>query len=325
MIELIRRHPVAFGLALLMHLVLVALMVFGLDWLHPPKPVVPKAPVVQATLVDQKKLEAREAAKKAAELERRRRLEEEKRRKAELERKKKLEAERKRKAELERKKKLEAERKRKAELERKKKLEAERKRKAELERKKRLEAERKRKAELERKKKLEAERKRKAELERKKRLEAERKRKAELERKKRLEAERKRKAELERKKRLEAERKRKAEAARRAREAELAAQLEAERAQREMATVMAAIRRKVQNNWLRPAGSRGRGLQAKVRVRLNDKGSVLLVKIVQSSGDPLFDESVVRAVYRAEPLPMPSSPRLMDQFRNFTFVFKPGQ
>ncbi len=88
---------------------------------------------------------------------------------------------------------------------------------------------------------------------------------------------------------------------------------------------MAAIRRKVQNNWLRPAGSRGRGLQAKVRVRLNDKGSVLLVKIVQSSGDPLFDESVVRAVYRAEPLPMPSSPRLMDQFRNFTFVFKPGQ
>ncbi len=229
MIELIRRHPVAFGLALLMHLVLVALMVFGLDWLHPPKPVVPKAPVVQATLVDQKKLEAREAAKKAAELERRRRLEEEKRRKAELERKK------------------------------------------------------------------------------------------------RLEAERKRKAELERKKRLEAERKRKAEAARRAREAELAAQLEAERAQREMATVMAAIRRKVQNNWLRPAGSRGRGLQAKVRVRLNDKGSVLLVKIVQSSGDPLFDESVVRAVYRAEPLPMPSSPRLMDQFRNFTFVFKPGQ
>ncbi len=293
MIELIRRHPVAFGLALLMHLVLVALMVFGLDWLHPPKPVTPKAPVVQATLVDQKKLAAREAAKKAAELERRRRLEEEKRRQAELERKKKLEAERKRKAELERKKKLEAERKRKAELERKKKLEAERKRKAELERKRKLEAERRRKAELERKKKLEAERKRKAELARKKKLEAERRRKAE--------------------------------AARRAREAELAAQLEAEQAQREMARVMAAIRRKVQNNWLRPAGSRSRGLQAKVRVRLNDKGSVLLVKIVESSGDPLFDESVVRAVYRAEPLPMPSSPRLMDQFRNFTFVFKPGQ
>jgi len=98
--DLIRRYPVAFVLALLMHLGIVALMVFGLDWLNPPEPQTPRVNIVQATLIDERELHR-------AEEEKRKHREAEKRRK--LEAKKKAEA--KRKAELERKRKEEARRK----------------------------------------------------------------------------------------------------------------------------------------------------------------------------------------------------------------------
>ncbi len=292
---LIRRYPLGFGLAAIIHLVLVAVMVFGLDWLHPPKPHRPKVQVVQARLVDAR--QQRTAHKRQKRMKRRR--------KAALERQRKLEAARKRKAALERKKRLEAERRRKV-LERKK-AEIEHRRRLALQRRA---AEKKRKAELERKRRLEE----------KKRREAEAKRKAELERKKKLEAERRRK-EAERK-RKEAARKR-AEAERKKREAELAAQLQGEKEAREREQVIAAIKRKVENNWIRPPSLHGQTLQAKVRVRVGADGSVLAAEVVESSGNPAFDRSATAAVYRADPLPMPSSARLVREFRDFTFIFKP--
>ena len=273
---LIRRYPVAFVLALLMHLGIIALMVFGLDWLNPPEPQLPRVNIVQATLIDERELrKVEEQKKKHAEEEKRRALEKRKRKEAEA--------------------KKAAEAKRKAELKRKRKEEARRKAEAE--------------------KKAEAERKRKLALQKKKA--AEKKRKAELERKRRLEE----------KKRKEAEAKKKAEARRRAeqkaREAELAAQLEAEQDARERASITAAIKRKVENSWLRPPSAANRDLEAKVRVRLNESGSVLLVQVIESSGNDAFDRSVEAAVYRADPLPMPKSPRLISEFRDFTFIFRP--
>jgi colicin import membrane protein len=174
--QAVRENPRAVAYAVLMHLGLLALLVFSLDWTpkisHPPGVKVP----IEAELVDQRQLQALEEKKLAEQ----RRLEEaEKQRLAEAEAK--VEAEKKRKAEAEAKAKAEAEQKRKAEAEAKAKAEAEQKRKAEAQAKAKAEAEQKRKAEAEAKAKAEAERKRKAEAAAKaKAAEEQRRREAEL-------------------------------------------------------------------------------------------------------------------------------------------------
>jgi colicin import membrane protein len=46
--------------------------------------------------------------------------------------------------------------------------------------------------------------------------------------------------------------------------------------------------------------------------------------VVSSSGDPIFDRSAENAVSKASPLPVPQDKSLFnDEFRVFTFVFKP--
>jgi len=290
--QVIRENPRAVFYAVLMHLVLLTLLIVGLDWTPSiTRPGAPKA--IQAQLVDPHRLEAIEERKQAEQ----RQAEEEARRKAEAERKKQAEAEAQRKAEAERKQKAEAEAKRKAEAERKQKAEAEAKRKAEAERKQKAEAEAKRKAEVERKQKAEAEAKRKAEAERKQKAEAEAKRKAEAEAKRKAEAEQ-------------------------ALQSQLAAEQEA-RAQGVVAEYVAYIQEKVERNWLRPAGSPA-GLSCIVQVKLIPGGDVAGVRIMQGSGDPVFDRSVESAVYKASPLPLPPESALFTYFREINFVFKPG-
>ena len=168
------------------------------------------------------------------------------------------------------------------------------------------------------KKKAAAEKKRLAE-EKKKKAAAEKQRKAE-EAAKKAAAEKKRQAEEAALKKAEAEKK-KAEAA--ARQLELEAQYQAEQDLTEKQLIMAAIQQKVDRNWLRPPGT-PQNLSCEVRVRLGVNGSVLLVSIIKSSGDVGFDRSVESAVNKADPLPMPTSPRLVSQFRDIRFVFKPS-
>jgi len=168
--QAVRENPRAVAYAVLMHLVLLALLVFSLDWTpkitRPPGVKVP----IEAELVDQRQLQAIEDRKLA-----------EQRRQEEAEQRRVAEAEQKRKAEAEAKAKAEAEKKRKAEAEARAKTEAEQKRKAEAAAK--VKAEQKRKAEAEAKAKAEAEKKRKAEAEAKakaKAAEEQRRREAEL-------------------------------------------------------------------------------------------------------------------------------------------------
>ena len=302
--QLIRENPRAVFYAVLMHVVLLVLLVFSLDWTPKiSKPAGQKIPI-EAKLIDQKQLDAVAERKR----EEQRKVEEAKRQQA-LEEKRKVEAEQKKKAEAEQKKKAEAEAKRKAELAAKQKAEAERKRKADLAARQKAEAEQKKKAEAEAKRKAEQAAKQKAEAEQKKKAEAEAKRKAELAAKQKAEAERKRKAE--------------AEAAARARaEAELQAQLEAERVQGALQEYMAHVAAKVENNWLRPPGSPG-GLKCTVNVKLIPGGDVVSARVVQGSGDPLFDDSAEKAVLKASPLPVPSDPSVAKHFRDFNFVFRP--
>jgi colicin import membrane protein len=269
-----------------MHVILLVLLVFSLDWTPKiSRPAGQKVPI-EAKLIDQRQLDAiaerkREEARKVEEAKRQQALEE------------------KRKAEAEQKRKAEAEAKRKAELAAKQKAEAERKRKAE--------AEAKRKAELAAKQKAEAERKRKAEAEAKRKAEAEAKRKAEEAAKQKAEAERKRKAE---------------EAARARAEAELQAQLEAERVQSVLGEYIAYIADKVERNWRQPQGTPA-GLKCTVNVKLIPGGDVVSARVVQSSGDTLFDDSAEKAVLKASPLPVPDDPSAAKHFRDFNFVFKP--
>ena len=146
--QAIRENPRAVFYAVLMHLVLLALLVFSLDWT--PKAIKPGANIpIQAELVDSSKLKAIEEKKKAEQ----KKIEQEKQRKVEQEKKKKAEVEKKKKAEAEAKKKADAERKKKADLAAKQK--AEEKKKADLAAKKKAEAERKRK-ESEMRKQMEA-------------------------------------------------------------------------------------------------------------------------------------------------------------------------
>ena len=44
-------------------------------------------------------------------------------------------------------------------------------------------------------------------------------------------------------------------------------------------------------------------------------GDVLSVRLRRSSGHPLYDEAVERAIKRAEPLPIPPEPQQFAQFR----------
>jgi colicin import membrane protein len=297
--QAVRENPRAVAYAVLMHLGLLALLVFSLDWTpkisHPPGVKVP----IEAKLVDQRQLQALEEKKLAEQ----RRLEEaEKQRVAEAEAK--AEAEKKRKAEAQAKVKAEAEKKRKAEAQAKAKAEAEKKRKAEAQAKAKAEAEKKRKAEAQAKAKAEAEKKRKAEAEAKAKAEAEKKRKAEAEAKaKAAEEQRRREAEL---------------------QAQLAAEQEEARARSALSEYIPYIQDKVQRNWLQPPGSAA-GLSCLIKVRLIPGGDVVSATVVRSSGDPMFDRSVETAVLKASPLPLPTDASLFNHFREINFNFDPGR
>jgi colicin import membrane protein len=302
--QLVRENPRAVIYAVLMHAGLLLLLVFSLDWT--PKSVKPgTTKPIQAELVDMSKLREIEAQKQAEQ----QRLAAEKR---------KLEQEKQRQAEAERKQKAEAEKQRKADVERKQKAEQEAKRKAEAEKQRQAEA--RRKAEQETKRKAEAERKQQAEQAAKQKAEAEKQRQA------KQEAERK--AEVERKRKAEEEAKRKAAAAARQREAEkalqakLAEEAAQARAQSALSEFIPYIQQKVQNNWLRPAGSPP-GLSCVIQVTLIPGGEVAGTRVVRSSGNALFDESVERAVQKASPLPLPADVALFKYFREINFKFVP--
>ena len=289
--QAIRENPRAVMYAVLMHLMLLALLVFSLDWTpkvsHPPGIKVP----IEAQLIDQRQLDAVEERKQAEQ----QRIEDAKRQ-AELAEQRKVEAQR--KAELEAKQKVEQAA--------KQKVEAERKRKAELEAKK--------KAELEAKQKAEQAAKQKADAEAKQKADAEAKKKAELEAKKKAELEAKRKAEA---KQREAEQ---------ALQSQLAAEqagLEAARIQGVVAEYIGYIQERIQRSWLRPPGSPA-GLSCVVQVSLIPGGEVARVQIVRSSGDPVFDRSVESAVYKASPLPLPPDAALFKHFRDLRLIFKPN-
>ncbi len=295
MLRLLRENPWSFLFAILVHLILLGLLFFGLDWSSTIKPTASSKPApVQAVVIDAKKLDA-EVARKKKQTEDKKKAVEKKRAKEE---RKVLEAERARKQEQ----------KRLADLKKKKALQAKQKKLAE-QKKREAAAAQKKKAALE-KKKIEAEKERKLAQE-KKRAEEERRKKAEIEKKRKAEVKRQRKeAEAELQDQLLAE------------QARLTAQRQSAM-QRIISEYVLYIQEKVQRNWARPLDSHD-GLSCTVEVRLLPSGDVIDANVVRGSGNPAFDRSVQAAVFKASPLPVPSDPEVMEQFRSLRFEFTPG-
>ena len=107
-----------------------------------------------------------------------------------------------------------------------------------------------------------------------------------------------------------------------AEEQERVAQASEAKAMAAMAELEGLIRERVTRNWSRPAGAPD-GLNCLVRVRMAPGGEVLDVKTVKSSGNVLFDRSVVNAVYKAAPLPVPDDPKLFQYVREINIKFDP--
>ena len=69
------------------------------------------------------------------------------------------------------------------------------------------------------------------------------------------------------------------------------------------------IQEKIKSNWLSPDNSQA-GLSCEMKIRMIPGGDIVGIKVINSSGDPLFDRSVETAALRASPLPIPADPEL---------------
>jgi colicin import membrane protein len=81
--------------------------------------------------------------------------------------------------------------------------------------------------------------------------------------------------------------------------------------------MIAAIKR----YWAVPPGSSE--LSALVKFTLSPTGEVTSATIKQSSGNPVFDHSVLQALYKASPLPLPSDPAAFDPAITTCFALNP--
>ena len=86
---------------------------------------------------------------------------------------------------------------------------------------------------------------------------------------------------------------------------------------------VANIQDRIVRKWSRPPSARN-GMRCLLRVVLLPTGEVLQASVEESSGNEAFDNSAVRAVFRASDLPVPEDNFLFEKsFREFTLLFRP--
>lgn len=91
-----------------------------------------------------------------------------------------------------------------------------------------------------------------------------------------------------------------------------------------LASYVDKIRGKVRRFIVEPPGVLPTAA-AEFDVVLIPGGDVLSVRLRRSSGNPLYDEAVERAIRRAEPLPIPPDPQLFSRFRELDLKISPQQ
>lgn len=157
----------------------------------------------------------------------------------------------------------------------------------------------------------------------KKKKEEERQKKLEEERLKR--EEKQRKEEIERMLDQERHERELAEQQRRQSELEAAAIAEANAradaaANKALAEWGALVKQKVKRNWSRPP-TLSRDLAAQVRISQLPSGQITDVKIIKSSGNAVYDDSVEKAIRKSDPLPRLSDPFAFAKARELVFNF----
>lgn len=105
------------------------------------------------------------------------------------------------------------------------------------------------------------------------------------------------------------------------RQAALASKQSAEQAQMK-ATYIEKIKAKVRGKIILPDGLQGNPV-AGIDVTVLPTGEVVNVKLVKSSGQPAYDDAVERAILKASPLPLPPDAALAQQFRDLNLKFTP--
>lgn len=98
--------------------------------------------------------------------------------------------------------------------------------------------------------------------------------------------------------------------------------LEQQKFDNQIAKFKTLIENAVERQWLLPPNAK-KTMSCTLALTLDPYGKVQSVKITQSSGDPVLDRSAVTAVLKASPLPVPSSPILLKEFRTITITLKP--
>lgn len=78
----------------------------------------------------------------------------------------------------------------------------------------------------------------------------------------------------------------------------------------------------IEQNWIVPPKV-DKKLSAQLLINLASGGTVLGVKILQSSGDAVLDRSVITAVWKASPLPVPNDTKIFAQMRELHLTVKP--
>jgi TolA protein len=79
-----------------------------------------------------------------------------------------------------------------------------------------------------------------------------------------------------------------------------------------------ALERHIKGGWRWLPGARV--FQAQVLMRLTSNGTVQNASLISSSGNGHFDDSILRAVYKASPVPAPPA-RLYEQFKEVRITF----
>ena len=83
--------------------------------------------------------------------------------------------------------------------------------------------------------------------------------------------------------------------------------------------INSAIGDAVNKNWTIPPGKDTRGLSVVVQISLSSDGQLTALTVSQSSGDPSFDSSLIRAIRKSIPLPIPADK--MSAYSSFEMAF----
>jgi colicin import membrane protein len=91
---------------------------------------------------------------------------------------------------------------------------------------------------------------------------------------------------------------------------------------REIERYKAMVRQQIMRYWV-VQGNLAKQDATKLFVRVAPTGTVLDVKVMESSGNDALDRSAVAAVYKASPLPVPQDPDLFRSFRELRLTLRP--